>query len=569
MTRTTESLALGLLTVLMACGSVPPRSEPATSVPAAQQLSPTIAAQRAKLPATRLDYDRALLDANETQVLQKLIEAARIIDDLHATQVTDDYATIRASLERAAATSPAHQEALAWYVMNRGRWDRLAADAPFVEPFGDAGKKPVGATFYPRDLTKDAFERWLAAHPGDNDAFQHPCTVIRRDGARLKAVPYAEVYQPFLDQAAVELREAAALTKNASLKRYLELRAAAFSSNDYFDSDVAWMELDAPIEVVLGPYEVYEDGLLNLKGAFQAFGGVVDKGESDKLAIYQERLAELERNLPIPDQHKNPKRGALPPIRVVHEVFTAGDARTPIVPSAFNLPNDERVREAKGSKTVLIKDMMEAKYKLAARPIGLRIRDPSQTSLLSFDAAFNATLFHELAHGLGPGMITGPDGKRVEHRLLLKELSSSIEESKADVVGTWSLLYAIDNKLVTAHSAEQVLVTDVAVQFRMMRFGIDESHGQGSALQWKRHRENGGIVPGADGTFKVDMEKMRDAVTSLATELLMIEATGDYARAKALLEKYGVTNAEVDGIVAKLADLPVDLTPVFAAAGEG
>ena len=205
------------------------------------------------------------------------------------------------------------------------------------------------------------------------------------------------------------------------------------------------MDLDSDIEVVIGPYEVYEDGLFNYKAAFESFVAVRDRAESAKLGVYAQHLRDMERHLPIPETHKNFNRKFESPIKVVQEIFTAGDARRGVQTSAFNLPNDERVREAKGSKKVLLKNVMEAKFRLSGRPIAERVLDPSQTALVSFDAYFNHTLFHELSHGIGPGVITGPGGKRIESRLLLKNLYSTIEECKADVVGMWTILQAIDN----------------------------------------------------------------------------------------------------------------------------
>ncbi len=567
--------SLAILIVLPSCkyeaptgsaaGTAAVEPQPAAVVP---EIAKDIDARIAKLPRTQIDYDHSLLDANESQVLQKLIEASKDIDALYYLQVAAENPKVHAELEAAAKTSKAHEAALEYFRINHGRWDRLAMDEPFVAPFGDAGKKPAGGGFYPTDMSKDELEKWIAANPGDKDAFQGLFTVIRREGGKLTAVPYSVEYKQFLEPAAAKLREAAAMTKNASLRDYLNKRADALLSNDYYQSDIAWMDLASPIEVVIGPYEVYEDGMFNYKAAFEAFVCVVDKGESDKLAMYEKHLPDMEKNLPIPDEHKNPNRGGASPIKVVQEAFTAGDARNSVQTAAFNLPNDERVREAKGSKKVMLKNVMEAKFKQSGNPIGLRVLDPSQTALINFDAYFNFVLFHELSHGLGPGMIKGPDGKRVDNRILLKDLYSSIEECKADVVGHWSLIYALDKGLIKSFNAEQLHATDAGLLFRSMRFGIDEAHGRGSAVQWNWYREKGAIVPGANGTFKVDFPKMHEAVKSLANELLMIEATGDYARGKALLDKYGVTNAEIDGMKEKLADIPVDITPVFAAAGE-
>jgi hypothetical protein len=417
-------------------------------------------------------------------------------------------------------------------------------------------------------MTKEEFERWVSANPKDKEAFEGLLTIIRRQGQSLVAIPYSKAYQAALEISAKNLREAAAMTGNASLRDYLNKRADAFLSDDYFASDVAWMDLDSDIEIVIGPYEVYEDALFNYKAAFESFVTVRDRGESEKLAVYAGHLPDMERNLPIPDRHKNLKRKFESPIRVVQEIYTAGDARRGVQTAAFNLPNDEKVREAKGSKKVLLKNVMDAKFRQSGRPIAERSLVAGELPNVSFDAFFNHTLFHELSHGIGPGLITGPDGKRVDSRLLLKEIYSTIEECKADVAGIWSLLLALDRKWLSGITEAQIFSTNTGLMFRGMRFGIDEAHGQGTAIQWNWFREKGAIAPAADGRFSTDLARSREAVRSLANELLMIEATGDYARGKALLEKYGRSSPEIDAAIAKLSDIPVDITPVFIAAGE-
>jgi hypothetical protein len=253
---------------------------------------------------------------------------------------------------------------------------------------------------------------------------------------------------------------------------------------------------------------------------------------------------------------------------VVQELYTAGDARRGVQTAAFNLPNDEFVREKKGSKKVLLKNVMDAKYRLSGTPIANRVLAPAQRGLLNFDAYFNFILFHELSHGLGPGMIKQANGERTDIRFLLKDTYSAIEECKADVLGIWNIMYAQKQQFLSGFSEEQLFATYAGLHFRSMRFGIDEAHGRGTAVQWNWLREKGAIVPAADGTFSVDNAKMREGIQSLATELLTLQATGDYARAQRLLSKYGVSNPEIESTIAKLKDIPVDITPVFTAAGE-
>lgn len=529
------------------------------------QLAPDIPQRLRRLPRTAIDYDRGLLDEKETRVVAILIEASRAIDEIFLRQVSEENPRLREELRDAAGRgAPSAADALALFDIHKGPWDRLAHHEPFI----GTRPKPPGAAFYPPDVSKEEIERWIASHPADRDSFQSQFTVIRREGDGLAAIPYSRHYRDLLVPAAEKLRQAAAATGNASLRTYLSRRAEALLSDDYFASDVAWMELDSEIEVVIGPYEVYEDELLNYKASFEAFVTVRDRAESDRLAVYAEQLEEMERNLPIPDRYKNFDRGFESPVRVVQEIFTAGDARKGVQTSAFNLPNDERVREAKGSKQVLLKNVMEAKFRQSGRPVAERVLDASQAGKVSFDAYFNTTLFHELSHSLGPGIIRGPDGRRMETRLLLKNLYSAIEECKADVLGVWNILFAMEKKLPIGFDEETLFVTDAGLMFRSMRFGLDEAHGAGTAVQWNWYREKGGILPAGGGKFRVDARAFRDAIRSLAEELLTIEATGDFERARRLLDQYGKTNAEIDAVVRGLEDISVDIAPVFLGAGE-
>ncbi len=527
-------------------------------------VSPDTPARLAQLPLTPIDYDRSLLNENERQVVAKLIEASKHIDEIYWRQVSEQNPEWRKQLAAQADDSPLDRAGYDYFLASKGPWDRLDEDHPFI---GDA-KKPAGAAFYPADMTKEELESYIAAHPDQKDALQGLFTVVRRQGDKLITIPYSVHYRDQLEPAAAKLREAAALTTDMRLRDYLTKLADAFFKDNYRESDMAWMDLQGPIEVVIGPYEVYEDALFNYKAAFESFVTVVDKPETEKLAAYAQHLPAMERNLPEPDEYKNPNRGTESPIRVVQEIYTAGDARRGVQTAAFNLPNDEVVREQKGSKKVLLKNVMDAKYRISGQPIALRVLDASQRDLLNFDAYFNHVLFHELSHGLGPGLITQPNGERVDVRFLLKETYSAMEECKADVLGEWNMLYARDNGLLTSFSERQQWATYAGLMFRSMRFGIDEAHGRGTAVQWNWLRERGAIMPAANGTFTVDFAKIREGVRDLTTEILVTQATGDYARAQRLLTKYGVSNPEIESIIAKMKDIPVDLTPVFPAAGE-
>ena len=528
-----------------------------TASTSSMKTAPDVAQRSMQLPPTEIAFDTSLLTENERQVVAKLIEASKRIDEIFWRQVSEENPALRERLSKEA--SPAYD----YFVKNKGPWDRLKDDEPFI----GTQKKPAGAAFYPEDMTREEFERYVAAHPEKKDALQGLFTVVRRQGDALVAIPYSTAYRELLEPAAARLREAAALTTNASLRKFLSSRADALLSDNYRESDMAWMDLNGRIEVVIGPYEVYEDNLFNYKAAFESFVTVVDPAESAKLAAYAHALPDMERNLPEPEQYKNPNRGSESPIAVVQEVYTAGDARRGVQTAAFNLPNDEFVREKKGSKKVLLKNVMDAKFVRNGRPIAVRLLDPSIVHLLAFDAFFNHVLFHELSHALGPAYLTTQGGERVEVRIPLKNLYSTIEECKADVLGIWNLLYALDKGLVKGFDDQTLLATYAGMMFRSTRFGVGEAHGRGTAVQWNWLREKEAIYP-VGTRFNVNFQKMKDGVRDLATELLTIEATGDYNRANALLEKYGKETDEMRAVNAILKDIPVDIWPVFPAAGE-
>jgi hypothetical protein len=379
----------------------------------------------------------------------------------------------------------------------------------------------------------------------------------------LKTVPYSEEYREFLDPAAKLLREAATLTTHKTLREFLNKRAAAFASNDYYDSDVAWMDLDAPIDVTIGPYETYEDELFGYKAAFEAYVTLRDEAESIKLKKFSQYLQELENNLPIDPKYRNPKLGAASPIRVVNEVFSAGEGNSGVQTAAFNLPNDERVVREKGSKRIMLKNVQDAKFNKTLIPISRVVLNPAQQRDLAFEAFFGHILTHELMHGLGPHNIT-VGGEQTTVRKQLKELYSAIEEAKADITGLWALQYLIDKGVVDKGMQRTLYTTNLASMFRSVRFGITEAHGRGVAMQFNYLTDEGAIrFNEKTGTFSVDEMRIKDAVRKLTTEILTIEAEGAYDKAKTLLEKYAVIRPPMKSAMDKLIGVPVDIEPIF------
>ncbi|MCX6134691.1 MAG: peptidase [Ignavibacteriales bacterium] len=509
--------------------------------------------------------DVSKLSDGDKKALVKLFEASRILDRLYTRQVWSGNETLRSKLE--ADKTPEGALRLEYFNINMNPWSVLDHDAPFIE---GAPPRPGGANFYPEDMTKEEFNAWVEKLP---DAEKQKATgffyTVHRDADRkLALVPFNEEYRDFLEPAAKLLHEAAALTTNASLKSFLSKRGDAFLSNDYYGSDVAWMDLDSPLEPTIGPYEVYMDDLFNYKAAFESFITLRNDGETNKLATFSKHLQDVENNLPINPKYRNPKLGASAPIRVVDEVLVGGEARAGVQTAAFNLPNDERITREKGSKRVMLRNVQEAKFKNVLVPIARIAVDASQQSKIAFEPFFTHILAHELMHGLGPHTIA-VNGKQTTVRQQMKDLGSALEEAKADIAGLFALQYLIDKGVVAKSVEEPMYITYLAGTFRSVRFGINDAHGKGMVLQFNYLMDLGAIVyDAASGTFKVNIAAMKDASQRLTGDIMTIQAEGSYEKAKALFDKYVVIRPEMKAVLEKLSDVPTDIAPSFPLADQ-
>ena len=537
----------------------------------------------ARFAPTPLEVNVSGLSAGDRKALVKLIQASRLINDIFLTQL---WSGNHAELERLQKDSSAlGRERLHYFWINKSPWSDLDEHTAFV-PHVPAKKLP-GANFYPEDMTKEEFESWVKTLPAaQREQAEGFFTVIRRDASRkFTAVPYSQEHRTDLERASSLLREAASLTDNATLKKFLEARAAAFLSNDYYESDVAWMDLDAPLDITIGPYETYNDEIFGYKAAFEAYVNVRDEQESSRLASFSQHLQEFENNLPEDPKYRNAKLGALSPIRVVNQVFCAGDGNHGVQTAAYNLPNDERVVQQKGSKRVMLKNVQEAKFRTILKPIAEEVLPAGERQYLDFDSFFTHILAHELTHGIGPQQIElgvanatlrkvfgdePPGGRRSSPRHELKELYSAIEEAKADVTGLFALQFLMDQGSPTvprSETAERKLYTTfLASSFRTLRFGVKEAHARGMAVQINYLLDKGGFRANPDGTFSVDFAKIKSAVRDLDHELLTLEATGDYAGAKKLLDMMGKIRPEVQLALDRLAHIPIDIEPIFITA---
>ncbi|HXI23984.1 MAG TPA: hypothetical protein VNG71_08910 [Pyrinomonadaceae bacterium] len=509
---------------------------------------------------TVLTANTARLSPNDRKALQKIIAAAKLYDALYLRQIWSGNESLLKKLE--ADKTPLGRLRLHYFMINKGPWSQLDDNAPFIE---GVPPRPPQANFYPDDITKDEFNSWLGSlSERDKAKATGYFYVIRRDASgKLKPVSYSEEYEEFLKPAAQLLNEAGRLTTNATLKNFLFKRAVAFNTNDYYDSDVAWMDLDSPIDLTMGPYETYEDELFGYKAAFEAYVTLRDDAETAKLKKFSSYLQELENNLPIDPKYRNPKLGAASPIRVVNEVFSSGEGNSGVQTAAFNLPNDERVVKEKGSKRIMLKNVQDAKFNKTLISISRVVLTPADQAKLSFDSFFTHILTHELMHGLGPHNIN-VNGQSTTVRLQLKELYSAIEEAKADVTGLWALQYLIDKGAVPKTMQRTLYSTYLASMFRSVRFGINEAHGRGVAMQFNYFTDEGAIkYDEQTGKFSVDESKIREAVRKLTSELLTLEAEGSYDKARAILVKYAVIRLPMKNAFDKLKDVPVDIEPVF------
>jgi hypothetical protein len=560
------AVSRGVVIVALVAGACRPQEAPmsTTSTTTAQPTAASSDLERmaARFAPTDITADLSRLSADERTILAKLVEASKIFDALFLRQVWAGNETMLLDLIK--DETPEGRARLHYFLINKGPWSRLDHNEPFV---AGAPPKPEGGSFYPAGASKADIDAWIRTlSASDRARATGFFTTIRRGaGGAFMTVPYSVEYQNELGRAAALLREAAALAAEPTLKSFLTQRAAAFLSNDYYDSDVAWMELKGTIEPTIGPYEVYEDEFFNYKAAFESYVTILDEAESGKIQKFSGELQDIENHLPIDPALRNPRLGSLAPLVVVNEIFAAGDGNRGVQTAAFNLPNDERVTREKGAKRVMLKNVQDAKFAKTLLPISKVVLAPDDQQELSFEAFFTHIVMHELMHGLGPHTIALA-GRRTTVRQAMQEASSYLEEAKADVSGLWALQYLIDKGVIDKALERQIYTTFLASAFRSIRFGINEAHGRGVAIQLNYLLDQGGFVVRPDGTFAVNHDKIKAGVAALTTEIMTMQAAGDYQQAKALGERLGNIRPPVKAALDKLTGVPVDIEPRFPAA---
>jgi hypothetical protein len=555
--------------IVMAWSNSPPKAahQPASTLVELEKMA-------ARFAPTPIRVETANLSPGDRQALVKLVEAARILNDIFLEQLWSGNPELHTKLQK--DVTALGKARLHYFWINKAPWsdiDDYKAFLPSVPP-----RKLPGANFYPADMTKEDFERWVRNLPAeDQERAKGFFTVLRwrdKPAGSLAIFPYSEEYKEELTRAAGLLREAAGSTENASLRKFLNARADAFLSNDYYESDLAWMDLDAPLDVTIGPYETYNDEIFGYKAAFEAYINLRDDQETTRLSALTQHLQEIEDNLPMDPKYRNPQLGAAAPIRVVDEIISAGDGAHGVQTAAYNLPNDERVVQQRGSKRVMLKNVQEAKFRSVLVPVAMRTLTKSAMVDVNFSSFFSHILAHELMHGLGPHQIT-VDGRSTTPRAELKELYSAIEEAKADITGLFALQYLMDHAgelrlgpLLPADEAaqRQLYTTFLASAFRSLRFGLNDAHGKGMAVQFNSLLDRGAFVEHGDGTFSVDMTKIKGAVQDLDHDLLTLEAEGNYAGAKQMLDTLGVLRPVLNRAFDRLGGIPTDIEPIFVTA---
>jgi len=521
---------------------------------------PDIKDRLAQLAPTEITYDESLLNGEQKEVLGRLVLAAKAIDNIFWKQASHVGLQILQDFEN--ADHPAAEDFIRYLKINFGPYDRLDANKPFI----GTDPKPLGAGFYPQDMTKDYFEGYVKGNRDMRERLENTYTVVRKKNDSLIAIPYNQAYEDDLKVAAQYLREAAEITTDEAFKAYLNQKAEDLLSNNYYRGDLKWIDLEGNLlEIVIGPYEVYEDNLMGLKAAYESFVFINDFEEMAKLKGYLDYLGEMQQNLPVEQKYKDAKiEGLASPLNVVIEVYTAGDTKAGVQTLAFVLPNDERIREEKGTKKVFLKNMQEAKFNKVLVPISKRVLPEQDAEHISFYAYFTETLLHEISHVLGVNYITLEDGTRTTVNKALADKYSPIEECKATIVGIANVPFLMDKGLIPEDKEQEIYTTYLAGMFRSIRFGAHEAHGMGTLMQLNYHRETGAFTYDSETKkFSVDMDRIKDSVKEMAQKILILEGDGNYDNAAAFIAKYGEVDDVIQGLLDSLGDIPVDIEPIF------
>jgi hypothetical protein len=517
--------------------------------------NPDVAARLAKWKNVQMPFRGDGLSTRERQMVEKLVEACRLLDDVYWRQSDLDGLALYKK-----TTDPSLKTLL---MIMGGRWDLIDENRPFA----GAPKMPPGRELYPHDLTRDRIEQYVKQHPESKAGIYDPYTVVKSLNGRLTGIPYREEYKTLLVPMAQALRDAAAFSPDAAFANFLKLRADALLTSDYYKSDLAWLDLKDPkFDVIFAPYETYLDDLMGVKTSFGASVLIRNEEESRRLAVFQKYVPDIEDALPVEASARPSKRGHLTPMEVMDAPYRAGDLRHGYQAVADNLPNDPRIHQEKGTKKIFFKNFMDARVSYVVLPIARQLMEPAQAAKASAEGYLAATLMHEISHELGPDFARSPrvqSGKQVDIREAIGPGYSGLEEAKADVVGMFGLKWLIDHGAMPKTRLEEYYASYVAGIFRTLRFGTGEAHGRAEMMEFSYLFEQGALSLKA-GRYAIDFSRMPGVLQTLAKELLEMEATGDRPRVEAWFAKYDRMPAELKAALAKTGDIPVDINPVFA-----
>jgi hypothetical protein len=506
-----------------------------------------------------MPFNAAALTARERRLVEKLVAAAQYLEEIYWRQSDPEALTLYEQL--AGSANPRDRQLRQFLFINAGRFDLLDDNKPFV---GDE-PMPAGRGFYPQGLTREQIEQYVVAHPEKKADIYSPYTVIRRQGDELIGIPYHIAYRSFLEPAAQALRAAAALSADRSCAAFLRARAQALLTDDYFPSDLKWLDLKDPrFDVIFAPYEVYSDGILGVKTTYGAAVLIRNAAESKKLAVFQKYVPEIQNALPLPPADRPSLAGHQTPMEVMDSPFRAGDLNHGYQAVADNLPNDPRIHEEKGSKKIFFKNFMDARVRYLIVPLAKKLMRADQAQKATAEGYLTDTLAHEIAHGLGPAFARTASGK-VTIQEALGPLYSGLEEAKADVVGLFLLQWLMDRGVLPEVRLQEAYAAHVADFFRTLRFGIAEAHARAAMMEFNYFAEQKAITRDSiSGRYVVDYAGMPGVVAALAKELLEIEASGDRARGEQWFARYEKMPPELAAALKAAAGVPVDISPVFA-----
>jgi hypothetical protein len=568
-------LASGLLSAHLALGAAaalpqstpPPKPAPPSHASASTKLVvvPDLAQRVAKFKPVKMPFDSSGLTSREKQMVAKLVDAAGLLDCIFWRQ--SDYDGLKLYLSLAKSKNPQDQLVRRYLKINGSRWDQIDDEKPFV----GSNPMPPGREFYYPTLTREYMELFTKQHPEEKSGILSPYTIIKLhargdtpDVLRPTAVPYNVTYRQFLMPMAKDLREAAALSDDPAFAKFLRLRAGALMNDDYYPSDIAWLDLENPkFDIIFAPYETYLDGLLGVKTSYGASIMIRNDEQSKKLAVFQKYVPDLQESLPLAKEDLPSKRGKQSPMEVVDAIYRAGDLLHGYQAVADNLPNDPRIHEEKGSKKIFWKNFMDARVNDIILPLATRVMRPDQAALVTGDGTLQFVILHEISHGLGPSYARTSQGK-TDVREAIGAQYSALEEAKADIVGQVCFAWLVNHGAIPKEQQDGVYASFLGETFRTIRFGIAEAHGAGAMMEFSYLSEQRAIVRNSStGLYEVDFAEMPGALASLAKELLEQEATGDRARTEKWFAKYAVMPPELSAALAKGSDIPVDVDPDF------